>query len=72
MAVTRANVTASVTASQRQWANGASVTCDIVGTCCHCYACDGCYSQRRGPCEDLRVPVGEGVERQHERHQRET
>ena len=48
MAVTRASATGQVTASQRRWANGGAVTCDIEGACCHCCACDacdGCYSQ---------------------------
>ena len=49
MAVTKADATGRVTKSQRQRANGESVTCDIVGTCCLCYACDGCYSQRARP-----------------------
>ncbi len=49
MAVTKADATGRVTESQRQRANGESVTCDIVGACCLCYACDGCYSQRARP-----------------------
>ena len=52
MAVTKAYATGRVTESQRQRANGGSVTCDIVDTCCgccRCYACDGCYSQRARP-----------------------
>ena len=49
MAVTKAYATGRVTESQRQRANGESVTCDIVGACCLCYACDGCYSQRARP-----------------------
>ena len=49
MAVTKAYATGRVTESQRQRANGESVTCDIVDTCCLCYACDGCYSRRARP-----------------------
>ena len=49
MAVTKADATGRVTKSQRQRANGESVTCDIVDTCCLCYACDGCYSRRARP-----------------------
>ena len=49
MAVTKAYATGRVTESQRQRANGGSVTCDIVDTCCLCYACDGCYSRRPRP-----------------------
>ena len=49
MAVTKADATGRVTRSQRQRANGESVTCDIVDACCLCYACDGCYSRRARP-----------------------
>jgi hypothetical protein len=44
MAVTKAGATVRVTASQRRWANGASVMRDLDTTCCGCYTCDGCHA----------------------------